>query len=149
MSATCEVVARAGDLFVFPTCELQAGVRMVCAPAQRMALDSDPLLAGAAVIAALERFQSNVPFPDDFTAAANRALDGTGVKSWRTFAKGARRLDVSANAASIIVTPTAADGKGAYANLPDRALTVPIEPRSIGEAVRDALLACEARSRIE
>ena len=56
MSATCEVIARGAKLYVFPNCELQAGVRMTCPPIRVLEQNSDVDVIGRAVMDALQMF---------------------------------------------------------------------------------------------
>ncbi len=75
MSATCDVIARGAKLYVFPNCELQAGVRMACAPVTVLEQNSDVDVTGRAVMDALQIFRTHVPFPDDYEKAANEVLN--------------------------------------------------------------------------
>lgn len=149
MSATCEVVARGGKLYVFPNCELQAGVRMACAPVTMVEQSSEEGAIGRAVLDALQRFRSNVPIPDDYNKAANDVLKDTGFKNWRSFSKGAQRLGVRSAGPEVLVTPTVADARGGYADLEDKSITVRADPAAIGRAVADALKMCEFKARLD
>ena len=148
MSATCEVIARGGKLYVFPNCEVQAGAWMTCPPVTVLEQNAGVDAIGGAVMDALQRFRTNVPLPDDYELAANQALEGTGFKSWRSFSKGAQRLGVRSVGAEILVTPTVADSRGGYGDLEDKAITVRADPAAIGSAVVDALGKCEFRTRL-
>ena len=148
MSATCEVIARGGKLYVFPNCELQAGVRMACLPVTLLEQNGDVDGIGRAVMDALQMFQTNVPFPDDYERAANDVLKDTGFKNWRSFSKNARRLGVRSVGAEILVTPTVADARGGYGDLEDKSIMVRADPATIGSAVVDALDKCEFRTRL-
>ena len=135
-------------LYVFPNCELQAGVRMACLPVTMLEQNGDVDGIGRAVMDALQRFHPNVPFPDDYEQAANEVLKDTGFKNWRSFSKGARRLGVSSVGAEILVTPTVGDARGGYADLEDKSIKVGADPTAIGSAVVDALGKCEFRARL-
>ena len=148
MSARCEVIARGGKLYVFPNCELQAGVRMACAPVTMLEQDSEVGVIGRAVMDALQRFRTNVPIPDDFNKAANDVLKDTGFKNWRAFSKGAQRLGVTSAGAEILVTPTVADARGGYADLADKSMKVRADPTTIGSQVVDSLRMCEFKARL-
>ena len=148
MSATCEVIARGAKLYVFPNCELQAGVQMACPPVTVLDQTSGPDVIGRAVLDALQVFRTNVPFPDDYEKAANEALNDTGFNNWRSFSKGAQRLGVRSAGAEILVTPTVADARGGYADLADKSITVRVDPATIGRAVFDSLERCEFRTRL-
>jgi hypothetical protein len=149
MSATCEVIARGAKLYVFPNCELQAGVRMACPPVKVLERNSEVEVIGRAVMDALQLFHTNVPFPDDYEKAANEALKDTGFKNWRSFSKGAQRLGVRSVGAEILVTPTVADARGGYADLEDTSIKVRADPTTIGSAVVDSLGKCKFRTRLD
>ena len=149
MSATCEVIARGGKLYVFSNCELDAGVRMACLPVTVLEQDSGVEAVGRAVTDALRSFRTNVPFPDDFNKAANDVLKDTGFKNWRSFSKGAQRLDVQSMGTEILVTPTVADARGGYASLDAKSIKVRVDPASVGRTVLDALHLCEFKSRLD
>ena len=148
MDATCEVVGRGTKLYVFANCEVEAGVRLACPPVTVLEQNSDVEAIGRAVTEALRSFRTNVPFPDDYEKAAKEALADTGFKNWRSFSKGAQRLDVSSTRTGILVTPTVADARGGYADLAAKAITVPLDPASVGRAVLDAFHLCEFKSRL-
>ena len=148
MSATCEVIARGTKLYVFANCELQAGVRMACPPVTVLEQNSDVEAIGRAVTGALRSFRANVPFPDDYDKTAKEALKDTGFKNWRSFSKGAQRLDVTSMGTEILVTPTVADTRGGYADLDNKSIKVRIDPASIGRTVLDALHLCEFKNRL-
>ena len=148
MSATCEVIGRGTKLYVFANCEVQAGARMACPPVTVLQEDSDVEAIGRAVTDALRSFRTNVPFPDDYNKAANEALKDTGFKNWRSFSKGAQRLDVRSMGTEILVTPTVADARGGYADLKDKSIKARIDPASVGRTVLDALHLCEFKSRL-
>ena len=148
MSATCEVIARGAKLYVFPNCEVQAGVQMACSPVTVLEQNSDVDVIGRAVMDALQMFRTNVPFPDDYEKAANEVLKDTGFKNWRSFSKGAQRLGVRYVGAEILVTPTVADARGGYADLTDKSIKVRVDPTTIGRAVVDSLKMCEFKTRL-
>ena len=149
MSATCEVIARGDRLYVFPNCELQAGVRMACAPVTMLEQNSGVEAIGRAVMDALQKFRTNVPFPEDYNKAANDVLKDTGFKNWRAFSKGAQRLGVRSAGAEIVVTPTVADARGGYADLEAKSIKVRPDPATVGSAVVDSLGMCEFKARLD
>ena len=149
MSATCEVIGRGTKLYVFANCELQAGVRMACPPVTVLEQNSDVEAVGRAVTDALRRFRTNVPFPDDFNKVANDVLKDTGFKNWRSFSKGAQRLDVQSMGTEILVTPTVADARGGYATLDAKSIKVRVDAASVGRTILDALHLCEFKSRLD
>ena len=149
MSATCEVIGRGTKLYVFANCEVQAGVRMACRPVTVLEQSSDVEAVGRAVTDALRRFRTNVPFPDDFNKVANDVLKDTGFKNWRSFSKGAQRLDVQSMGTEILVTPTVADARGGYATLDAKSIKVRVDAASVGRTVLDALHLCEFKSRLD
>jgi hypothetical protein len=122
---------------------------MACSPVKVLEQSSDVDAIGRAVMDALQMFRTNVPFPDDYNKAANEVLKDTGFKNWRSFSKGAQRLGVRSVGAEVLVTPTAADARGGYADLADKAIKVRVDPATIGSAVVDSLKMCEFRTRLD
>jgi len=57
-------------------------------------------------------------------------------------------LGIETVGSSIVVTPTATDGRGGYADIDAMAVTSTSDPRQIGEAVRNALQRCETKSKL-
>jgi hypothetical protein len=142
-------MGRAGKLYVFSNGEVEAGVRLACPPVTVLEPNSDVEAVGRAVMDALRSFRTNVPFPDDLNKAANDLLKDTGFKNWRSFSKGAQRLDVASKGAEILVTPTVADARGGYASLDAKSIKARVDAASVGRAVLDALQLCEFKSRID
>jgi hypothetical protein len=86
---------RKGYIVLFAVSDTTAGVGIAAAPVLRVEADNVPEL-GRAVLAVLEGSRSNVPHPsrDGWREVAAPVLKMAGVKSWNTFAKAAKNVDI-------------------------------------------------------
>jgi hypothetical protein len=150
MEKHCEVIVRADAIFVFGNSETQPGVLITGQPVTKLPADVDAENLGRAVLATLDAYRAGVEHPmgEQWEAAEQDGLRGTGFGSWRKLSKGAHRLGIKAEGSSVVVTPTATDGRGGYADIVAMAVTSTSDPRHIGEAVRNALHRCETKSRL-
>ena len=148
MQRHCEVVARTDAIFVFANAETQPGVRITGQPVTKLPANVDAENLGRTVLATLDAYRVGVEHPTQWEAWEQDSLRGTGFGSWRKLSKGAHRLGIRTEGSSVVVTPTATDGRGGYADIDAMAVTSTSDPRQIGEAVRNALQRCETKSKL-
>jgi hypothetical protein len=150
MERHCEVIVRTDAIFVFGNAETQPGVRITAQPVTKLSANVDAENLGRAVLATLDAYRVGVKHPtrEQWEASEQDSLRGTGFGSWRKLSKGALRLGIKAEGSSVVVTPTATDGRGGYADIVAMAVTSTSDPRQIGEAVRNALQRCETKSKL-
>jgi hypothetical protein len=146
----CEVVVRDDAIFVFGNTETQPGVYLTGQPVTKLSRDVPPDDLGKTILSTLDAFQSGAKHPegDQWKKFEQESLRGTGFGSWRKLSKGARRVGVKREGDSIKVTPTAADRRGGYSDLMDKALHVSSDPIEIGRAIQDALQQCYEKWRL-
>ena len=150
MERHCEVIVRTDAIFVFGNAETQPGARITTQPVTKLPANVDAEALGRAVLATLEAYRVGVNHPtrEQWEAAEQDSLRGTGFGSWRKLSKGALRLGIKAEGSSVVVTPTATDGRGGYADIVAMEVTATSDPRQIGEAVRNALQHCATKSKL-
>jgi hypothetical protein len=150
MDRYCEVIVRSDAIFVFANAETEPGVRITVQPVTKLPANADAENLGRTVLAALDAYRTGVehPTPEQWAASEQEGLRGTGFTSWRKLSKGAHRLGIRTGGSSVVVTPTATDGRGGYADIDAMAVTSTRDPAQIGEAVRNALQRCETKSRL-
>jgi hypothetical protein len=150
MKRHCEIIVRSDAIFVFGNAETQPGVRIAGQPVTKLPANVDAESLGRAVLATLDAYRVGVEHPTDeqWEASERDSLRGTGFGSWRKLSKGALRLGIKTEGSSVVVTPTATDGRGGYADIAEMAITSTSDPRQIGEAVRNALQRCKTKSRL-
>ena len=150
MERHCEVIVRTDAIFVFGNAETQPGVWITGQPVTKLPADVDAENLGRAVLATLDAYRVGVEHPmgEQWKAWEQDSLRGTGFGSWRKLSKGALRLGIKAEGSSVVVTPTATDGRGGYADIVAMEVTATSDPRQIGEAVRNALQHCATKSKL-
>lgn len=100
------------DLILHAMSKTTDGVWILNEPCERFAADVAEDMLGAAAKAALQRSRSEVPHPTDFRAVTEPLLRAAGVKSWNTFAKSARCVELEESEPGVLeLIPT--ENKGA------------------------------------
>jgi hypothetical protein len=147
---SASVYSRDGSLYVAPVSKTEAGFGVESLPLVAIPLDADTASVGAAVRNALDASRLGIPTPSREELAAQKPSDNprlrlAGVKSYRTFARGARHVAVTQQADGIRLDPSKTTEKGAFEYLPDRALIIENPcPSELADAIREALSRCEA-----
>ena len=139
---TAVVYQRRKDLLIDGMSQTTAGVWISAGRWQRLTLDADDEALGKAVRLALGDSRSGVPHParEDFPALLQPLLDAAGVKSYNTFEKGAKSVDVAQDDAGVFtVSPTENRGS-AGGFVPQAGETVRgVNDAELGRAIHRAL----------
>jgi hypothetical protein len=95
-----------GDrIFLHASCKTTAGVWILCRPV--LAIDQGDLgNLGAAILHALDGSQENVPHPIVWKDLFNPILQLARVKSWTTFAKSAKCVEIEFGTNRVSFLPT-------------------------------------------
>jgi hypothetical protein len=98
---------RKDHIILFAVSDTTAGVGIAAAPVLRVKADNVSEL-GRAILAVLEGSRSNVPHPtqDGWKEVAAPVLKVAGVKSWNTFAKAAKNVDIRFDTNRVSFIPT-------------------------------------------
>lgn len=99
------VYQRKTQVFIFAQSQTTAGVWIMEGAADAVDI-GDPGQIGAVVSQALEVSKTNVPHPTSWKGLFDPVLKLAGVKSWSTFVKSARCVEIELDADGIWLLPT-------------------------------------------
>lgn len=110
--------------------------------------ETDPFEAiGQKTLEALSLFGKVIPYPKNQEAWKARQLEwckSMKIKSWRTFAKGTKSLDIEMDNNNIIITPLKNMGsKEGFDWLENKSRPAPTDPEKLGRAILEAFDDCE------
>jgi hypothetical protein len=132
---------RKNHIILFAVSDTTAGVGIAAAPVLRVE-SGDVTELGRAVLAALEGSQQNVPHPtqDEWKEVAAPVLKTADVKSWSTFAKAAKNVDIRFDTNRVSFIPTRNLGpRDGFAALPaEKVRTSAPTERELGLALMAA-----------
>ncbi|GAB4514706.1 MAG: hypothetical protein Tsb0020_33250 [Haliangiales bacterium] len=139
------VYKRQGQLLVGTLSQTDMGLWISDAAYARLPADAQDEDIAAAVDHALSCSQQQVPHPTDFRGATTLMLQSAGVKSWRTFIRGAQLVSIRAESGRQLMIPTVNRGpRDGFGFLEESAVTIswPAAPAQFGAALRQAFTAC-------
>src|SRR5262245_33108896 len=96
--ATATIYERNGMLLVYPSSQTTTGLWMTDTPSIKMPSKASPEEIGKAVLSALDGSRIGVEHPksrESFARHTEALLQDAGVKSWSTFVRSARAVDVA------------------------------------------------------
>lgn len=137
-----QIYLRDGRLFIFASSCSTSGFLFASGALQTLDANKDSKLIGHAVLAALAESHSDMPAPKDPKSITKPLLKASGVKSWTSFAKGAKYISVSCDDDGWHFTPTQNLGvKDGFEDLEQKEIHIKrkMTDRQIGEAVIRAL----------
>lgn len=133
---------------ICPELKTVSGLLVSSEPFESLPADADPTTLGGAVRSALLQAEGTIPNPTDWKAVSAPRLAAAGVKTESAFQRHSKLIRISAEAATIELTPTgnggvSGEGKG-FHPLDEVALVVALNCTDIelGEAVYEALSVC-------
>ncbi len=138
------IYLRRGFLLVRAAQRTEHGVWIGDGPCTKLDSASSPSEIGAAVLERLAASGCIIPHPTEWVEGqASPVLEAAGVKTWATFAKKARSVDVELDSDFLLI-PTRNRGGGRFQHLPDKALRIPVGCLAVvlGEAITQALELC-------
>lgn len=148
MNAAANVYHRRSAWLVGPLCPQETGPYVATSPYVQLPDSVTYAALAAEVRVALSR--SHV-IPDiDWRAASQSPdpiLEAAGVESWSTFHKGARAISIYVYGPNLRLYPTINEGaRGGFGWLREAERTIPATANldELGEAIRQAFLACHA-----
>lgn len=140
-------VYKKGDAYyLHSSSKTTTGVWIATAPFLKIDAKSTPSTKGEAVIQALAASQDVVPHPTSWAGLVSPLLELASVKSWVTFTKHAKCVDVEADGESIRLVPNNNLGsKEGFGPSPEKAveLSFPTSPDRTGLALEEAMGLCE------
>jgi hypothetical protein len=120
------------------------GAWVATPPFLKLPLDAPLESLGEAVKTAIDASRGDVPFPTDWEPVFQPVLDLAGVKSWTTFARGAKYMGAMLKNSIFTFLPYRQD-RGNFSPLEDLAFDVSGDggPAEMGEAVQRGMALCE------
>jgi len=96
------------------------------------------------VLAVLEESTEGIPYPKTFDGLFEPILTLAGVKSYRTFMKGASCCELAEENGVITITPTRNQGANGFTHLNDLSIEVSLsETKNIAKKLREAFDRCK------
>ena len=137
------IYGRGGKIYVHSLSKTSAGVWVINAPV--LAVDGgDVREIGQSLRECLAASSDGVPHPKSFTNLSDPMLSLAGVKSYNTFAKSAKCVEVELNGETATLIPTRNEGvEGGFVPLPEKAQVAGNEGDSLGSAAIAALALAE------
>ncbi len=140
------IYQRRGFLYPCPYARTVHGVSVLIGPCVKLSVASATATElGAAAFESLNQAGEVVPHPEDWDELPPSAiLQAAGVKSWRTFSKGARTIDLDLMETEFVLTPMRQEGRLDFIPLNDQKLHLPRDctAEALGEAITRALARC-------
>lgn len=140
------VFLRNGSYYLRAYAMTTAGVWIGDGPCLVAPGEASDVQIGDAVLAALDNSWVGIAHPTDWKDVSDAVLKAAAVKSWRTFSRGARAVEVFDEASVVRFLPTRTVGSsGGSLHMPDAAVEVhrPTTSGLLGAALRRALDKCE------
>ncbi|WP_432288796.1 hypothetical protein SLT36_30265 (plasmid) [Aminobacter sp. BA135] len=134
------IYERKGKLYVHSSSKTTAGLWVINAPV--LALEMEDIgQVGRSIKECLAASREGVPHPVSFTNLFDPVLDLAGVKSFGTFVKSAKCVEIEANdAETVTLIPTRNEGAdGGFVPLPNRTETTLGSDEAMGSAAVAAL----------
>jgi hypothetical protein len=145
MKATA--VYKKGDAYyLHSSSQTTAGVWIATAPFLKIEANSTPSTKGEAVIQALAASRDAIPHPTSWAGLVSPLLELAAVKSWATFTKHAKCVDVEVDGERLRLIPNRNLGsKEGFEPSPEKAveLLFPSSPDQMGFALEEAMGLCE------
>lgn len=138
------IYERKGKLFVHSSSKTVAGLWVISRPV--LATEKDDIaLLGRSVKECLAASHECIPHPASFKNLFDPVLALAGVKSFRTFIKSAKCVEVEASdSAILILIPTRNEGaENGFVHLPDRTEATLSSDEALGSAVVATLAIAE------
>jgi hypothetical protein len=137
---------KANAFYLHSSSKTTAGVWIATDPFLKVELDSPPSAKGEALITALNASQEATPHPTNWTGLIAPLLELAGVKSWSTFMKHAKCLNVEVEEKRLMLVPNRNLGsKEGFEPVPEMAVELPFpsSPDRVGLAFEEAMARCE------
>jgi hypothetical protein len=141
------IAYKKGDVYyIHSSSKTTAGVWIATAPFIKIDINSEPSTKGEAVLQSLNASQNAVPHPTNWVGIISPLLELAGVKSWATFMRHAKCLNVEADGERLRLIPNRNLGsKEGFEPFPEKAveLSFPPSPDQTGLALEVAMALCE------
>jgi hypothetical protein len=141
------VAYKKGDAYyLHSSSKTTAGVWIATAPFLKIETNSTPSTKGGAILLALDASHDAIPHPTNWAGLISPLLELAGVKSWATFMKHAKCLNVEADGERFRLIPNRNLGsKEGFEPSPEKAveLSFPSSPDQTGLALEEAMGLCE------
>jgi hypothetical protein len=134
---------RGKNIFLYTLCKTTNGVYIGCGPIVTIGAN-DLRGSGKSLLEVLEKSKEGVAHPTQWAGFDEPLLRAAGVKSWPTFSRSAKHVDIQWAGNRIQFVPTRNAGpRGGFLFLADKRLdSAPVEAE-LGEALVAAFAACE------
>jgi hypothetical protein len=138
------IYERKGVLYIRTSSQTKDGVWIDEGPCLSVPTSGSPEEIGTAVKQALDSSRFGIPHPTSWNTINDELLREAGVKSWSTFGKTAKCLNVEFEG-NIRISPTRNGGnREGFIVIMDKVRTVPsTTPTDVGEGVKLSLEHCE------
>ncbi|MFO0907107.1 MAG: contact-dependent growth inhibition system immunity protein [Isosphaeraceae bacterium] len=145
---TKQAVAYSKDqvYYIHASSRTTAGMWIATPPFLKVAADGDVKALGDAILQALNASTDPVPQPTNWSGLIAPLLELAGVKSWGTFMRRAKCLEVGMDGEKLRLTPNRNLGsKEGFEASPSKAVELPVtsSPEQVGTAVEEAMNRCE------
>jgi hypothetical protein len=141
------VVYKRGDTYyIHSSSKTTAGVWIATAPFLKIEANSTPSVIGAAVLQALDASHNLIPHPTSWRGLISPLLELGGVRSWATFVKHSKCLNVEADGERLRLIPNRNLGsKEGFEPSTNKTveLSFPSSPDRTGLALEEAMGLCE------
>lgn len=137
------IYGRGGKTYVHSSSKTTAGVWVINAPVL-VVEGGDPGELGKALRECLAASSEGVPHPKSFTNLSDPMLNLAGVKSYNTFAKSAKCVEVELHGETVTLIPTRNEGaEGGFVPISGKAQVAVSEDAALGSAAITALALAE------
>lgn len=137
------IYERRGNLYVHSSSKTTAGVWVISAPVLTVA-EKDAVVLGRSVRRCLDASSEGVPHPKSFANISDPLLALAGLKSFNTFAKSAKCVEVEMVGETAILIPTRNGGEeDGFVPLPEKAQVADGTYEALGSAAVAALAMTE------
>ena len=137
------VYCRKDVLFAHANSQTTDGVWILTEPCKRVHGET-PCEIGEALLRILQGSKTGVPHPTSWGGGFAPMLKLAGVKSWRTFTKSTRCVEVALEEALVKLTPTQNMGPGkGFAHIPEATRTAPAnDAAEVGNTLLEVIELC-------
>ncbi|SRR5712691_549403 len=133
---------RNGKVFLHPYSGTTAGFWIFSMPV--LVLNEGDENTGAQILLALSNSRENIPHPPTWTGLVDPLLNTAGVKSFNSFMKGAKCVDVSHDQKGVTFTPTTNGGpRKGFVALTGKGIKAGTSEEELTRGLRAAFDACE------
>lgn len=137
---------RDASILVHPSSRTSDGVWILSEPCVRLSSDCDDAELGEVILSALGVSRLSLPHPTDWRGILEPLLKCAGLKTWKSFVRGAVCVEVEERGEQLEFWSTRNLGSDQGFEVDESkrtAVTLPASPVAIGAALRDALASAE------